>query len=75
MSAQSEEHVGATFGVQHNTVYVLLSFNFLVIILCYNISFYTCFTGINAKHKEEQSFEMVVMLIFGQEMVQTLCQR
>lgn len=25
MSAQSEEHVGATFGVQHNIVYVLLS--------------------------------------------------
>lgn len=24
MSAQSEEHVGATFGVQHNIVYVLL---------------------------------------------------
>lgn len=25
MSVQSEEHVGATFGVQHNLVYVLLS--------------------------------------------------
>lgn len=81
MSAQSEEHVGATFGVQHNIVYVLLSlFCPLTSLLLYYVRQAELFHFIPAllalmQKTRKSSFETVVILIFGQEMVQTLCQR
>lgn len=61
MSAQSEEHVGATFGVQHNIVYVLLClFCPLTSLLLYYVRqaelfhFIPALLALMQKNKEEQ---------------------
>lgn len=62
MSAQSEEHVGATFGVQHNIVHVLLClFCPLTSLLLYYVRqaelfhFIPALLALMQKNKEEQS--------------------
>lgn len=61
MAAQSEEHVGATFGVQHNIVYVLLClFCPLTSLLLYYVRqaelfhFIPALLALMQKNKEEQ---------------------